>query len=383
MVNCRTLDSYLTEVGIGLFTGVPDSCFVPWVNYLLKTRKPDHIISTNEGEALSIAAGYNLSTGKTACVYLQNSGLGSLLNPLTSVTDRYVYKIPVLLMISWRGKPGEVDEPQHKRMGQITAAFLESIDVPYHVYNNDGDLRKALLNEFKNVAGHGGSYALLFSRGDIQPYPDASETTVALSNGSRSRLTRWDAVVSIAEYFGKDAVFFATTGKTSRELYFWRDLTEGDHSVDFLNVGGMGWVSALAFGFSLRTKKRVIVLDGDGSILMHMGNMATIGHYRPTNIIHFILDNKSHDSVGGPSTVSETVDFSKAAEAVGYRRSAIVSTKESLHEELARLKDEAGPILVTVRIEKGARPDLPRPSLTPQERKALFVRRAAAGDDSN
>jgi phosphonopyruvate decarboxylase len=362
----------LREAGVEFFTGVPDLCFKPWVDYLNQTRKEDHIISTSEGEALCIAAGYNLSTGKVAGVYLQNSGLGNLINPLTSVVDKHVYKIPILLMISWRGRPGRPDEPQHKRMGESMTPLLEMMDIPYHVYEKGDDL--STFTETKEALSAGCPFAIVFEKGDIEPYGERLE---AHQEEAGLELMRWDVIVSVAQLFERDVVFFSTTGETSRELYVWRDLTGGDHSLDFLNVGGMGWVSSLAFGFSLRSHKRVVVLDGDGSILMHMGNMATIGHYKPPNLIHIILDNRSHDSVGGLSTVSDTVDFAKVAAAVGYENSTTVSTPAALRDALIKARENAKPSLISVRIRKGTRPNLPRPALSPLERKQLMFRNLA------
>jgi phosphonopyruvate decarboxylase len=350
---------------------VPDSCFRPWVNYLSDTRPGDHIISTNEGEAVSIAAGYNLSTGRTAGVYLQNSGLGNLVNPLSSVLDRHVYSIPVFLMISMRGRPGAKDEPQHKTMGKTTTKLLDDFDITYERFS-ENRLANTIPNNAIKALRKGRAYALLMRKGDIESYPEKTSSTPP---GPRPSLTRWDAITAIASSFGKEAIFFATTGKTGRELYYQRDKTDGDHSLDFLNVGGMGWVSSLAFGFSIGYKKRIVILDGDGSILMHMGNLATIGHYKPSNVIHFILDNRSYDSVGGLGTVSETVDFGKIAEAAGYRRSIIISDRSQLVTELTRLREEEGPILVTILVEKGSIQELPRPSLSPQARKVLLLGR--------
>ena len=371
MVTCATLDACLQKIGVSFFTGVPDSCFRPWVNYLSNTRPSDHIISTSEGEAVSIAAGYNLSTGKTAGVYLQNSGLGNLVNPISSILDEHVYGIPIFLMISMRGRPGAKDEPQHKRMGKITTKLLGDMNVRYEWFN-ERRLAVSTPNNAIKILRQGRAFALLLRKGDIAPY---TEKVCSNAPASDSSLTRWEAITLIARSFGKDAIFFATTGKTGRELYLWRDKTDGDHSLDFLNVGGMGWVSSLAFGFSLGYKKCIVILDGDGSILMHMGNLATIGHYRSSNIIHFILDNRSYDSVGGLGTVSETVNFGKIAEAAGYRRSTIISDKSQLVSELSRLREEEGPTLVTIQIGKGSIQDLPRPSLSPQVRKALLSRR--------
>jgi phosphonopyruvate decarboxylase len=373
LIDCKSLDQQFRRVGVEFFTGVPDSCFLPWINYLIENRSTGHITATNEGEALSIAAGYSLATGKTAGVYLQNSGLGNLINPLTSIIDPLVYGVPVLLLISWRAKPGYPDEPQHRRMGENMPALLETLGVPFALFDKDrlGDI---LSQDFKAARAKGQSFALLMQRGDIDEYPDQPN---GLQSEVENELTRWDAIVAVTEFFGRNAVYFSTTGKTSRELYLLRDETGGDHSLDFLNVGGMGFVSSLALGFSLHSEKRVVVLDGDGSVLMHMGALATIGHYNPPNLLHFILDNNAHDSVGGSKTVSETVDFELLGKAAGYKRSARVNSRSSLQDELGMLETHEGPALILVKIRKGSRENLPRPSISPLERKNLFLNKLA------
>lgn len=373
MVDCKTLDQKFRNVGVEFFTGVPDSCFKPWVNYLLQNRPADHVTATVEGEALAIAAGYSLATGKTAGVYLQNSGLGNLLNPLTSIVDPLVYGLPALLMISWRAKPGYPDEPQHRRMGENMPNILRILGVPFAVFNEE-TLEDILTKEFKVAYASGQSFALLMRKGDIDDYPDPPN----VENSEKvCELTRWDVITAVTEFFAQNAVYFSTTGKTSRELYLLRDETLGDHSFDFLNVGGMGYVSSLALGFSIRSGKRVVILDGDGSVLMHMGTLATIGHYAPPNILHFVLDNNAHDSVGGSKTVSDTVNFELLAKAVGYKRTASVDTRSSLENELGKLQDHEGPALIRVKIRKGSKVNLPRPSLSPIERKKLFLDRLA------
>jgi phosphonopyruvate decarboxylase len=376
VVDCQTLDALLAKAGVTFFTGVPDSCFKPWIEYLLKTRPDDHVIATNEGEALAIAAGYNLATGRPAGVYLQNAGLGNLLDPLTSIVDEYVYRIPVLLMVSWRGKPGEPDEPQHKRMGEATIPLLEMLRIPYAIFH-ETTLRETIETKLVNASRTGRPFALILRDGDIEKF------TAAEHPRDTARLTRQEAIRSIAKFYGNNTIFFATTGKTSRELYLFRDTTDQDHSKDFLNVGGMGWVASIAFGFSRKSTKRIVILDGDGSVLMHMGNLATIGHYKPPNILHFILDNNAHDSVGGLATVSETVNFGRVGEAVGYRQSFKVTTLEELERTLLLLSDQKGPSLITVNVKRGAQADLPRPSLTPQQRKTLFLDALAGLNDKD
>ena len=376
MIDCATLDRHLLNAGVSFFTGVPDSCIKPWIDYLLDKRPNDHVIATNEGEALAIAAGYHLATGKPAGVYLQNAGFGNLVNPLSSVVDEFVYKIPILLIISWRGKPGVKDEPQHRRMGENMEPILRTFGVQYSIFDMES-LRSIMEAATKSLnAGH--PYALLLRKGNLEPY-----SILKRPSDGAGLLSRSEAIQLISDHFGRNAVYFATTGKTSRELYVLRDISHDDHSRDFLNVGGMGFVSSLALGFALRSDKRTIVLDGDGSVLMHLGNLATIGHYRPPNIIHFILDNNSHDSVGGLATVSETVDFARIAEGAGYRRALTVASSNELNCALTEVTGQQGPTLIRVKVRKGASPDMPRPSMSPQDRKTLLMARFSSSHSSS
>ncbi|MFB0562329.1 MAG: phosphonopyruvate decarboxylase [Candidatus Lokiarchaeia archaeon] len=368
MISCEELISYFKETGINFFTGVSDSCFAPLVNYLLAHEKDyKHVIATNEGEALAISTGYHISTGNVPVVYSQNDGFLNMMNPLTSLVDSYVYEIPALLLISWRGSPKLEDAIQHKRIGEITTNLLDLLDIPYHIYDGDNNkLRIAIKKGVLLARNENKSYALLFFKGDIEPYPHPHKIDAEMS--------REEAIKLIVESVDGDAVFVSTTGKTSRELFEYREKKDDDHKKDFLNIGAMGYANAIALGISLnKINKRVIVLDGDGAVLMHMGNLATIGHYKPGNLFHIILNNFSHDSTGGQPTLANSVNFCEVARAVGYTYAVEVKTKAQLIEEMEHLNKINGPALIVVYVKKGARSNLGRPNLPLIELKRRFM----------
>lgn len=370
MISCEELFSIFQNLNLKFYSGVPDSCFAPIVDYLLAHEDDyHHIIATNEGEALAIATGYHLSTGGIPVLYVENAGLGNLINPLTSLTDKYVYNIPTLLLISWRGAPSLNDAPQHNRMGIITPNLLELLGIPYYVYGGDNTaLKKMIYEGLERIKEKNVPYALLFAKGDIQPYSH-------MLDGPTAEMTREEAIKIIADEMNdSSAVFLSTTGKTSRELFEYREVKGVSHEKDFLNVGAMGYVSSVGFGLSLNTRKKVVVLDGDASILMHMGNLATIGHHKPDNFYHVILDNHSHDSTGGQPTVADTVDFCEVARAVGYRYAKQVETAAQLKAELKNVKGVNGPALLLVYVKKGARDNLGRPTIPLTKLKESFMK---------
>ena len=363
MISSEKLMSYFVDGGIQFFTGVADSCFAPMVNYLLAHENEyDHIIATNEGEALAIAAGYHLSTGDIPVVYLQNDGFLNLMNPLTSLVDKYVYSIPALLLISWRGAPKRKDAGQHKRIGEIIPDLLDLLDIPYYVYDGDNNnLWDAIANGISRAKKENMPYAILFFKGDIEPYPCPHEVAAIM--------TREEAINSVIENTDEEAVFVSTTGKTSRELFEYREA----HDNDFLNVGAMGYANAIGFGLALNTTKKVFVLDGDGAVLMHMGNLATIGHYKPRNYYHILLNNFAYDSTGGQPTVATNINFCEIAKAVGYTYAAEVKTSAELIAEITHLDTIEGPALLVVYVKKGSRDDLGRPTVPLIELKRKFM----------
>ena len=365
MITSEKLFSFFADVGIKFFTGVSDSCFAPLVNYLQAHEKEcEHIIATNEGEALAISAGYHLSTGDIPVVYLQNDGFLNLMNPLTSLVDKYVYSIPALLLISWRGAPERKDAGQHKRIGEIISDLLDLLDIPYHVYDGDNNkLRDAIDKGISRAKKENMPYAILFFKGDIESYPCPHEVAAEMS--------REEAINTIMNNTDEEAIFVSTTGKTSRELFEYRE-KEG-HEKDFLNVGAMGYANAIGFGLALNTNKKIFVLDGDGAVLMHMGNIATIGHYKPRNYYHILLNNFSYDSTGGQPTVATNIKFCEIAKAVGYTYAAEVKTRAELVEEIKHLDKIDGPAFLVVYVKKGSRGDLGRPTVPLIELKREFM----------
>jgi len=369
MISCEELFSYFDKARINFFTGVPDSCFTPLVNYLL-THENDyqHVIATNEGEALAISTGYHLSTGNIPIIYLQNDGLLNMMNPLTSLADSYVYRIPALILISWRGHPKLKDAVQHKRIGEITTNLLDLLDIPHFIYDgNNEKLRRAITEGVSIAKKKDKLFAILFFRGDIKPYP--------YSRSVHAEMSRKEAINTILKNVDENTIFVATTGKISRELFEYREEMGEDHKTDFLNVGAMGYANAIALGISLNKKnKKIFVLDGDGAVLMHMGNLATIGHYKPENFYHIILNNLSYDSTGGQPTSANTVDFCKIARAVGYVYTHEIETKSQLISEMRHLNEIKGPALLVVRVKRGSEGNLRRPTIPLTELKKRFIK---------
>ena len=364
------IKDFINILGAEFFVGVPDSKLCPLVDALMETygaNSASHIIAVNEGSAAAIAAGYHLATGKTPVVYLQNSGLGNIVNPLLSLLDREVYGIPCLFVIGWRGEPGLHDEPQHLVQGRLTVPLLDTMGVKTAVLGKDTapeDFARTM-QELHPHLTQGGQAALLISEG-------------ALSHGKRTYenpypLRREDAIAQILDAAG-DAVIVATTGKTGRELFELREARGEDHAHDFLTVGSMGHASAIALGIALhRPAQRVICIDGDGAMLMHMGAMATIGAASPANLVHILLNNEAHESVGGAPTAAATVNFIDIANAVGYRRILYADNARSLKLALAKVQSSRELTFLEARVAIGSRPDLGRPTTTPRENKAALM----------
>jgi len=370
MVTCEQLFGIFKKNGFTFFSGVPDSTFKDWMKFLQDEESLTNIIAVNECEATAICAGYHLATGKTGVVYMQNSGEGKTINPLTSLCDPEVYSIPVLLMIGWRGEPKKKDEPQHKKMGRVMIPLLKTLEINHIVLEDDvekieRDIRKAKEELSKNNA----PFAIIIRKGLIEKYEQKKERMQDLE------LTREDALKEIVDKLNKNDIVVSTTGKTSRELFEYREEKTQGHGNDFYTVGSMGCASSIALGVALEKKDRnVFVFDGDGAFLMQMGTAATIGKYAPENLFHVVFDNESHDSTGGQPTVSGNTDFQKIASACGYNNTEEVSQKKDLVEKFEKLKMQRGPSLLLVRVKRGARKDLGRPTTTPKENKQSFMK---------
>jgi phosphonopyruvate decarboxylase len=356
--------------GIGFWTGVPDSLLKDFGAYVLD-HAPEgrHVIAANEGGAVAIAAGHYLASGSPALVYLQNSGLGNTLNPLISLADPAVYRIPMVLLIGWRGEPGQPDEPQHRKQGQVTLPVLEAVGIPSAVLPNEAPEASTAINTaVASAVAESRPYALVVRKGTFAPYQRLSSDRHSLP------LSREDAVIVVATGIEDTAVLVSTTGKASRELYEFRIRSGTPIERDFLTVGSMGHASQIALGIALTDPDRPVwVLDGDGALLMHLGSLAVIGEHAPSKFKHVVLNNHVHDSVGGQPAAGDRVDIPALALAAGYRQAHSVSRPNELATAIETLRNTPGPALLEVEVRPGARADLGRPAESPMENRTRFM----------
>ena len=359
----------LRENGIDCFAGVPDSLLKNICAYITDHFDAAHnIIAANEGAAVGLAAGHYLATGKPACVYMQNSGEGNIINPLASLTDPEVYNIPVLLLIGWRGSPGVHDEPQHVKQGKVTTGLLNVMGINYEVLAKEEDKAEKQIAKAVKALQNKEVFALVIEKDTFEAY--------TLQNVEKNDLTmsREETIQTVAAALGEKDVIVSTTGMISRELFEYRTAMNEGHERDFLTVGSMGHASQIALGIALEKQDRKVwCFDGDGASIMHMGSMAIVANKAPKNYIHVVFNNGAHDSVGGQPTVGLKIDLPAVAQAVGYKSTYSVETKDSLSELLAKVKSQDGPILLQVKVKKGNRKDLGRPTTTPIQNKEALM----------
>ena len=365
------VETLISYIGAEFYSGIPDSLLKPFCDYLMLKYGGDsshHIIAANEGNAVAIAAGYHLSTGKIPVVYMQNSGEGNVINPVASLLSDKVYGIPIIFVVGWRGEPGVHDEPQHIYQGEVTIKLLEDMDISTFVIDKDvseSDLKEAM-DSFGAVLDKGKSVAFVVKKGALE----FDETIYYKNDYPMNREEIIKHIVGVAS----DDVIVSTTGKASRELFEIRESEGSGHERDFLTVGSMGHTSSIALGIALnKPEKRIWCIDGDGAALMHMGAMAVIGSYKPGNMIHIVINNEAHETVGGMPTVAGNVDLAGVAKACGYTYSVTVSDKSVLDEELKKVKNRRGLSLIEIKCSIGARADLGRPTTTPMENKRGFM----------
>lgn len=358
-------------IGADFYTGVPDSQLKALCNYLINTYgidKKHHIIAANEGNCTALAAGYHLATGKVPVVYMQNSGEGNIINPVASLLNDKVYAIPMIFIIGWRGEPGVHDEPQHIYQGEVTIRLLDDMGIKSYIIGSDttdDDVKKAM-GEFEKELKAGRNVAFVIRKGALK-----YDEKVVYSNDNL--MVREDIIRHIAEASGEDPVV-STTGKASRELFEIREAKGQSHKYDFLTVGSMGHSSSIALGVALnKPETKVWCIDGDGALLMHMGAMAVIGANAPKNLIHIVINNGAHETVGGMPTVASNLDVVAIAKACGYPEAVSVNSFEELDRELARAKEAECLSLIEVKCSIGAREDLGRPTTTAIENKENFM----------
>lgn len=365
------VETFVKILNAEFYTGVPDSQLKALCNYLMHTYGIDpkhHIIAANEGNCTALAAGYHLATGKVPVVYMQNSGEGNIINPVASLLNDKVYAIPVIFVVGWRGEPGVHDEPQHIYQGEVTVKLLEDMDIRTFVIGKETTDEEVanVMSEFRKVLAEGKDVAFVIRKGAL-----SYEQKVVYAN--RNTMKREEIIRHIVAVSGEDPIV-STTGKASRELFEIREANGQSHKYDFLTVGSMGHSSSIALGVALnRPEKRIWCIDGDGAVLMHMGAMAVIGANKPNNLIHVVINNGAHETVGGMPTVAEQTDLVAIAKACGYPNAVSVDTFDKLDEALQAAKSRDELSLIEVKCSIGARDDLGRPTTTALENKQNFM----------
>ena len=375
MLDPRQFVDLLSEYGFSFYSGVPDSLLKELCSCIIERYDPqDNIITANEGAAVALASGYHLATGKAGVVYMQNSGTGNAVNPLLSLADRDVYSIPMLLLIGWRGEPGVHDEPQHITQGRVQEELLKSIELPYEILSGDiGAAGEQVERLVKKMGETSAPVALLVRKDTFSTYTG----TVKKAGPADLEMNREEALEIILDILSDDDRIVSTTGKASREIFELREARGEGHERDFLTVGSMGHTSMIAYGIARSIPDggdgKTICIDGDGAAIMHMGSMALIAQRSPKQFIHIIMNNGAHDSVGGQPTIGFDISLAEIARAMGYADTRTATTRKELQDALTASDSADGPVLIEVRIKKGARSDLGRPTSTPQENKKLFM----------
>ena len=368
------------QAGIGFYSGVPCSFLTPLINRTLSDRSLCYVGAASEGEAVAIAAGAWLA-GRETAVMCQNSGLGNAVNPLTSLNAPF--RIPTLLIVTWRGQPGLQDEPQHELMGRITQGLLDLMELPHRRFPRDAASLGTALHQAREAMEQTGlPFALVMEKGDLAeealdqvfltPPPRGGRTELSEGGRRPARLSILEHVLAAAP---PNAPIVVSTGKAGRELF-----TLADRDQHLYQVGSMGCAAPMGLGIAMTTGRRTIVLDGDGAALMKLGCLATIGAYRPPGLLHVILDNGVHDSTGGQATVSPGVDFAGVALACGYAHALTCDSAAGFAQAFAQALATTGPALLHVGIRPGSLERLMRPTIAPHEvaqRFRAFLRQAA------
>ncbi|WP_298519790.1 phosphonopyruvate decarboxylase [uncultured Methanobrevibacter sp.] len=365
------VEDFVNVLGCDFYTGVPDSQLKALCNYLMNTYGIDenhHIIAANEGSCTALAAGYHLATGKVPVIYMQNSGEGNIINPVASLLNDQVYAIPAIFVIGWRGEPGVHDEPQHIYQGEITCKLLDLMDIENFVIGTDTTVEEleTVMENYKKVLAAGKNVAFIIRK-------NALSYDVKVKYENDNDMVREEIIEHIVNVTGEDPII-STTGKASRELFEIRANSNQSHKYDFLTVGSMGHTSSIALGVAInKPDKKVWCIDGDGSVLMHMGSMAVVGSNNPKNLVHIVINNGAHETVGGMPTVATNMDLIKIADACGYSYAVSVDNFKDLDIELEKAKSLNELCFIEIMCSIGAREDLGRPTTTALENKENFM----------
>lgn len=365
------VEDFVEVIGSDFYAGIPDSLLKPLCNYLMHTYGIDpehHLIAANEGNCAALGAGYYLATGKVPVVYMQNSGEGNIINPLASLLSDKVYAIPMIFVIGWRGEPGVHDEPQHVYQGMVTVKLLADMGVKAFIIGKETtvDELKDVMTEYRTLLNDGKDVAFVIRNGGL-----SYEKNVVYQNDNT--MLREEIIRHIVEVSEKDPII-STTGKASRELFEIREANRQSHKYDFLTVGSMGHSSSIALGVAIhKPRQKIWCIDGDGAVLMHMGAMAVLGSVKPQNLVHVVINNGAHETVGGMPTVANKISLPAVAKACGYDTVDHVDDFDSLDKVLKRSKEKAGLHFIEIASAIGARTDLGRPTTKTLENKKNFM----------
>ena len=361
----------IKKLGIETIIGVPDSTLKQFCDEIqMNPQGLKHFTPANEGAAIGLAVGEYLASGRPACVYMQNSGIGNAVNPICSLANNEVYGIPMLLIVGWRGEPGVKDEPQHVFQGKITCELLDIVNIPYSVIDADTSLVdiERIVNAAKEAFAQDKQYAIVVKKNTF-------EKGEKFSWNNENNLVREDALGEIVRTVPRDACIISTTGKISREVYERSNDILGSHDNVFMTVGGMGHASMIAYGVAERKQnKQILCIDGDGAALMHMGAIAFIASHAPRNYYHIVINNQAHESVGAMPTDCRGISFAEVAKTLGYKEAYVIEQLEDvkkISEDMAQKKE--GPILYEIKVSLDSRADLGRPKETARENKEAYM----------
>lgn len=370
MVNQKELFEALDAMGVDFFTGVPDSLLNDFCLYMTNNMSAEqHVMAANEGNAIAIAAGHYMATGKLPLVYMQNSGIGNATNPLLSLAHDCVYGIPMLLVIGWRGDPAINDHVQHKKQGELTPVLMKDMDIPYEILDAEDTVIKKFewavekAREISSPVALIAKKAILTEKVKKQNYPESK------------LMNREEAVSAVIDIFGSDAIYLGTTGRATREVHEQLKLHGIDSGHEWQNVGSMGHVSSVGLGIALaKPEQKVVVFDGDAAAVMHMGALATNCRYKAGNMIHIVLNNGVNESVGGQPSAGYVVNLTGVAEACGYRTpSHAVETKDELQNIISDYTKGDMPLFVDIHVRQGIRADMPKLNINHKAQKSALM----------
>jgi len=355
MIKVNSLIKILEKNNSDFFTGVPDSVLKQLSIYLQKKNKKQHIVASNEGAAVSIGIGHYLSTKKIPCIYMQNSGLSNALNPLISIANEKVYSIPLILIIGWRGSPRIKDEPQHNVKGKITLNVLKLLNIKYTIIRKNNDLIK-FNKQIRNAKKNKKIVACLIEQGTLE-----KNKKIELKKDFY-HLNKKLFLKTLLETVKKNTKIISSTGYNSRELMYLRNKYGFKDSKDFYMVGGMGHASSVAFGYSLFSNKQIICIDGDGSLLMHLGSIKTAGTFADKNFKYILLNNNCHDSVGGQNTYADDIDFKNLSKSLGFKKFYSIKNNNNLKKNIKKFLTGNSLSFLEVKVSNSKIKKLPRPT---------------------